>query len=399
MVIHLLHPGCGRYLPPQLAALAAPPPKAYSAEAMQRPKHDVVAEAREAPAEAAAASNGAAESDDDDEEVRRGWRGWWRCCCWRCAASATSSGLLHPAPATACRCLAALQASHRLSARSPRLPALLPRLQGGGGGGGARPTSGPLGGSKKDPEVRRRELLSGGGDGSLAAALVALCAEQAPVLIRSQHGSDVLVEVCRGGEGGLLLECLEGGAEALAPVHDALVAAVAGGDDGSGGGASSDEGEDGGAAAEPVLSHFFGSRALRRLLLAGGDGGAAGAAAAACAAKLWSGALAGRCGQWVDTHAAKVLAALLHCGDAAVAKAARAELAPLVQGSLDEWADRLTAKQPQAAAAGKQQPKKQQGKQQQQPAKKAAAKQQPPAAAAAAKQPAAAKQQKGKGRK
>lgn len=314
VIAQLLHPDSGRYLPPQLAALAAPAPKAYSAEAMQRVQHDVVPEAREQPA-AAAASNGAAESDDDDEE---------------------------------------------------------------GGAGGARPTSGPLGGSKKDPQVRRRELLSGGGAGSLAAALVALCAEQAPALIRSQHGSDVLVEVCRGGEGGLLIECLEDGAAALAPVHDALVAAAAGGSDDAG--ASGDEGEEGGsaAAAEPVLSHFFGSRALRRLLLASGDGGAAGTAAAAFAAKLWRGALAGQCAQWVDTHAAKVLAALLHCGDAGVAKAARAELAPLVPGGLDEWADRLTAKQP---AAADKQPKKR------------------PAKQPAAKQPAAKQQQQQKGKK
>lgn len=249
------------------------------------------------------------------------------------------------------------------------LTALLPLavlvLQ-GEGGANARPTSGPLGGSKKDPEVRRRELLSGGGAASLAASLAALCSEQAGRLIRSQHGSDVLVEVCRGGEGGLLAECLEGGAEALAPVHDALVVAAAGTDGAAGSGEEEQE-EGGSGGGEPVLSHFFGSRALRRLVLASGDGGAAGAAAAAFVGKLWSGALQGNCKQWVDTHAAKVLAALLHCGDPAVVKAARSELKPLVKGSLDEWAAKLTTKQqpqqpkqPKLKQQPKQQPQKQQ---------------------------------------
>lgn len=110
---------------------------------------------------------------------------------------------------------------------TPVLTVLLPQ-----GGGGGRPTTGPLGISKKDPDVRRRELLGGGAPASLAAALCALCAQQAGQLVRSQHGSDVLMEVCRGGEGGLLLECLgEGAAEQLAAVHDALVAVVAGGDE------------------------------------------------------------------------------------------------------------------------------------------------------------------------
>lgn len=193
--------------------------------------------------------------------------------------------------------------------------------------------------------MRRRELLGGG----LAAALAALCTDQAGQLIRSQHGSEVLVEVCRGGEGGVLGESLEGGADALAGVHNALVAAVAAGAASSSGAASQEE--------EPTLSHFFGSRALRRLVLASGDGGAAGAAAAAFAAKLWSGALQGQCSGWVDSHAAKVLAAVAQCGDAAVRATAAKELQPLVQGSVERWAAKLTAKQPPGGAA-RQQPKR-----------------------------------------
>jgi pumilio family protein 6 len=326
VICQLLHPDCGRYLPPQLLAIARPPTKEYSAEAMQRQLHTVVAEAQEQKQEAAAA---AADSDGDDEE--------------------------------------------------------------GGGGGGARPTSGPLGISKKDPSVRRRELL-GSGPASLAGALGALCTGAAPALIRSQHGSEVLVEVCRGGEGGLLAECLEEGDPAALPaVHDALVAAVAGGEQGSGSGDEAEGAAEGAAAApeDPVLSNFFGSRALRRLVLASGDGGPSGAAAAAFTQKLWSGALQGRCTQWVDSHAAKVLAALLQCGDAAVKKEAAAELRPLVKGSssLEEWSARLTAKQPQQKPQQKKQPQQQKPQQQKkQPAAAAAA----PAASGRQRQPAAA---------
>lgn len=256
---------------------------------------------------------------------------------------------------------------------TPVLTVLLPQ-----GGGGGRPTTGPLGISKKDPDVRRRELLGGGAPASLAAALCALCAQQAGQLVRSQHGSDVLMEVCRGGEGGLLLECLgEGAAEQLAAVHDALVAVVAGGDEQAAEEEEEEEEEDGPQQQqEPVLSHFFGSRALRRLVLASNDGGAAGEAAAAFAGKLWHGALAGQCKQWVDTHAAKVLAAVLHCGDAATKQAAAKELKPLVKGcSLDEWADRLTSKKgegkpQQAGKHQKQQQAKQQQAAQQQPSAK-----------------------------
>ncbi|PRW61613.1 pumilio-like protein 24 [Chlorella sorokiniana] len=324
VLAQLLHPWCGRYLPPQLAAVARPPSKEYSAEAMRRPQHEVVAAAKaaaEEEEEEQQGADGAAESDDDEE-----------------------------------------------------------------GGAGGRATSGPLGLSKKDPDVRRKELMGGGAPASLAAALCALCAQQAGQLVRSQHGSDILVEVCRGGESGLLLECLgEGAQEQLAAVHDALVAAVAGSGEAA---AADDDDEEEGAQQqqqEPVLSHFFGSRALRRLVLASSDGGAAGEAAAAFAGKLWRGALAGQCKQWVDTHAAKVIAAVLHCGDAATKQAAAKELKPLVKGcSLDEWADRLTSKKGEGKQHGKQQQgKKQAGKQQQQaakqPGKQQAAQQQPSA--------------------
>ena len=72
--------------------------------------------------------------------------------------------------------------------------------------------SGPrvLGVSKKDPAVRRKELLSAGGAmGSLAAMLTAAVAERASELIRSQHGSEIVIEAARGGDGGEIDDQME----------------------------------------------------------------------------------------------------------------------------------------------------------------------------------------------
>jgi hypothetical protein len=67
VLIQVLHPYCGRYLPPQLLAIARPPGKEYSAAAMQRqPQGGVQPAAKSDDAEAVAGS-------DDDEQVH----------CWR----------------------------------------------------------------------------------------------------------------------------------------------------------------------------------------------------------------------------------------------------------------------------------------------------------------------------
>ena len=139
--------------------------------------------------------------------------------------------------------------------------------------------------------------------------------------------------MCRGGEGGLVGEC--SGEAALDAVHDAVAAAVAAGEPG--------------AEGDALLCHYFASRALRRLVLAscageeGGDGEASCAAASRAVEALWErGGLAGGCARWVGTHADKVLAALVRCGSASAAAAARAELAPLVAPEgVEAWAERL----------------------------------------------------------
>ena len=77
-----------------------------------------------------------------------------------------------------------------------------------------------LGLSKKDAMVRRQELLQGG----LGEALIALCKESGPALIRTQYASLMVEEVLCGGGGG----ALEGvvGVEAVDAVHDAILNAA-----------------------------------------------------------------------------------------------------------------------------------------------------------------------------
>eukprot|EP00882_Tetradesmus_deserticola_P007752 GHRQ01008162.1.p1 GENE.GHRQ01008162.1~~GHRQ01008162.1.p1 ORF type:complete len:623 (+),score=334.69 GHRQ01008162.1:65-1933(+) len=214
-----------------------------------------------------------------------------------------------------------------------------------------------LGESRKDPMQRRKELLSAGGKDSLATVLLALCAEQAGQLLCSQVSADVVVEVARGAAGGLLWELQQQGVEA---VHAALVQQVAADcsrvagvakpaaagkqhDRKKGKAAAADAGAGEQYAAEqqqvqePLLTQFFASRALRRLLLAGGSDGADGAGARAFAQQLWKQGLQGQCQQLVGSHAEKVLAGLLHCGEETVQQQAAAELQPLV-GDVKAWA-------------------------------------------------------------
>jgi pumilio family protein 6 len=228
---------------------------------------------------------------------------------------------------------------------------------GAAGDGSSQLVQRELGESRKDPTQRRRELLSAGGKDSLAAALLALCAEQGAQLLCNQVGADVVVEVARGAAGGVLWELQQQGVEA---VHAAVVQQVAAdcsrvasqpgpaaagkkqkAKKGKAAAGDADAGEQDAAEAEqqqePLLTQYFASRALRRLLLAGGSEGADGAGARAFAQQLWQQALQGQCEQLVGSHAEKVLAGLLHCGEQAVQQQAAAELQPLV-GDVEAWA-------------------------------------------------------------
>ena len=322
MLLHLLHPGSSRHLPPQLAAIVSPPQKVYASGAAAGGKGAAAAAAaadEEGGAEAEVAGLGKQQQNGKKRKA------------------------VEPAPAAEEEEEEEQEGSEEEGEEE-------------GSGKGSRPTSGPLGASKKDPEVRRRELLGGPDNASLAAALAALCAERAASLVRSQGGAEVLLEVCRGGEGGLLAEAV--GEEALAAVHDALVAAVAAGSSAAAaaaGSGSDEEGREEEVAEEPALLNFFGSRMLRRLVLASADGGPSGAAASGFVEKLWRSALEGQCSRWVDTHAAKVLAALLHSGVPAVKPVAAAELRPLLPKgqSCEEWAAKFVSHGPKQQGRGK----------------------------------------------
>ncbi|KAI8470969.1 MAG: pumilio family protein [Monoraphidium minutum] len=253
--------------------------------------------------------------------------------------------------------------------------------QSGGGEEGGDAAAGELvervlGESKKDPTARRAELLGSGPD-SLGAALARAAAARAPELLRSQWGCDVAAEAARGGAGGLLWAAQR---EAVEELHAAIVTAAGAGAPGGGrqqrrgeeaqqqakkkdkkrkaaaGGGEDEEAEEGGGAAagggEPLLTDFFASRALRRLVLASAEAGPGGDGARAFARVLWDGALAGRCSEWVGGHGDKVLAALVACGDEKVAKAAAAELAPLVGGDAAAWATTHGGGGPPAGGGG-----------------------------------------------
>uniref|UniRef100_A0A061SK00 Pumilio homology domain family member 6 n=1 Tax=Tetraselmis sp. GSL018 TaxID=582737 RepID=A0A061SK00_9CHLO len=191
------------------------------------------------------------------------------------------------------------------------------------GAGGA---SSGRGVSRKDPDLRRREVL-GSGPGSLSESVVAAVEADAGALIRDFHGADCLVEVARGGEGATLAEVCSEGVERA---QDMIVQMAA---------AARDHGDDDAGGEEHVLLNYVANRALRRLLILGRTD----ETVRRFAQKLWDGALKGRCKEWFGSHADKVLAAVLSCGDVAVEKAATEELQPLVAkqggaGGLQEWA-------------------------------------------------------------
>ena len=176
-----------------------------------------------------------------------------------------------------------------------------PAAQAGGRAGGPA-------GSKKDAATRRRELLYGKAE--LAEALVECCRANAAEMLASPVAGDVLFEVVRGGDGGILDDVDK------AALYAALAAACAG-----------DKGPE-----EGPLEHFYSSRLLRKMVLAQPtDGGAA------FGGYLWEHALRGRCEQWVGSHAEKILAAFVQSPDAEVRGAATEELEGVAPEKVREW--------------------------------------------------------------
>jgi len=229
-----------------------------------------------------------------------------------------------------------------------------------------RQTFGILGQSKKDDIVRRLEIF-GSGPGSFYSALLHLCASQCEEMITSQWGCEVLVEVCRGGEGGVLLQKRvhgdnddreEGGKKgkkkkngntkdgsssscSLTDVHDAVVATVVSSLQPPSCNKDSPPKEEGGEGEKKkekkekknVLEDYFGSRALRRVVLASNNDDTA----KELVEKLWKGALTGKCKEVYKGHGAKVVAALVCCGSEKVKKEVKKEMGCVVK-DVEAWA-------------------------------------------------------------
>lgn len=300
VILQLLHPYCNRYIPPQLLSIMKPKTKQFAASSSTGNKTTEAEEA--ADDKDAGADNEDEESNDDEDEEE-------------------------------------------------------------GEGTTKRQNSGILGQSKKDDIARRLEIF-GSGPGSFSSALLDLCTSHCEEMLTSQWGCDVLIEVCRGGEGGVLLQKKTTGdadgeednggkkgkkkntnnnmdkcrtSSSLNDVHDAVVATVASSlqppsHDYS---PSEEEGEKNKEKKEKknVLEDYFGSRALRRLVLASNDD----ATAKGLVEKLWKGALTGKCKEVYEGHGAKVVAALVCCGSEKVKKEVKKEMVCVVK-DVEAWA-------------------------------------------------------------
>jgi len=191
---------------------------------------------------------------------------------------------------------------------------------------------------KKPIHVKRKELL-GSGKGSLGVQLVEMCTENAGDMIRDVHLADTLVEVVRGGDGGLLVESAS--TAAFETLYEAIAAAanVEPEEEEE----EEEEGKEGGekTAKEHLLVDFWGSRMMRRLALTPPPPGVK-----SLANTLWAEVFKGQCKKWVGTHAEKVLAAVMAGCDAAATKQATTELAKLVEPSVEEWLQKFDSKKP-----------------------------------------------------
>ena len=153
-----------------------------------------------------------------------------------------------------------------------------------------------LGMSKKDALLRRQELLKDG----LWKAIATTLEDSAADLLKKQFASDVVVEACIGGEGGILEETF--GADAVDAVHSAVL---------------------GGGSPESLLEDFFASRAIRRIVISS-NGDSPGAKR--FTERLYKDLVKGKAAKLKETHAGKIVAALVGCGCDAARKGVRAEL-------------------------------------------------------------------------
>lgn len=175
----------------------------------------------------------------------------------------------------------------------------------------SEPSTSTLGASKKDSIVRRREILEGG----FGKLLCEICMESTKDLITAQYSSDVMLEMCTGSEGNILDLVL--GESVVDTLHKNVIDV---------------------AKEEEVLNGYFSSRALRRMVLASSKEEAH--AAKRFVPLLWKSVLKGKCKKLIDTHAAKIVAAMVDCGCPDVQKAVQKEL----KQSVPDWASKFVPK-------------------------------------------------------
>jgi hypothetical protein len=153
-----------------------------------------------------------------------------------------------------------------------------------------------LGLSKKDELLRRQELLKDG----LWKAIATVLEDSATDLLRKQFASDVVVEACIGGKDNMLDETF--GTASVDAIHESIF---------------------GSDVFPDLLTDYFASRAIRRIVLASNGEHEA---AKRFTGRLWKEVVKGKAGVLKESHAAKIVAALVLCGCADVVKGVRAEL-------------------------------------------------------------------------
>lgn len=168
-----------------------------------------------------------------------------------------------------------------------------------------------LGMSKKDDVLRRQEILSGG----IWEKVVNTIITSPEDLLCKQYSSDVVVEACIGGEANFIGNTF--GKGSLDTLHETVASSVG-----------------------KALTDYFGSRALRRIIIA--SQGANEESAKRFTTLLWKKALKGKCSELKESHAAKIVAALIQCGCPDIVTAVKKELKGIKNPV--KWAEEFAGK-------------------------------------------------------
>ncbi len=199
----------------------------------------------------------------------------------------------------------------RIRIMKPPVKMISKRIEPSEEGGEAETVEMQLGVSKKDDDVRRKEILTGGLWDDLSKTLI----ESAKEMLCMQYASDVMVEACVGGSGSFL-ETVYGCS--LDQLHNAVVD----------------------VAVDDVLTDYFASRALRRIIIASDNPDEK--TAKKFTLLLWKKVLKGKCNELKDSHAAKIIAALVQSGCPDIVAAVKKELKGVKNPS--KWAEKFAGR-------------------------------------------------------